>query len=494
MRLKHNLFSGVAASAWSAVVSLLVVPLYLRYLGIEAYGLIGFFATLQSLFTLLDLGLGPTISREIARAAVDGTMDEARDLLHTLAVVYWTTAAAITLVMIGCASLIARYWLSPEHLSLHTVTTAIMWMGVVIACRWPAALYMGALMGKEHMVGANALNILNIGFSNIGAVVILAFVSPTVNAFFAWQALIGLLYAFGIQRLAWHHIGARKKFHFDAKVFQRIWRFSGGMAAVALSGVIFSQLDKIVLAKVLPLDEFGRYALATTVASVLYRFIIPVFNVLYPRFSSLIAADDIPGLSRLYCLGTNVFSTVLFPVTMMMGVFAEPAVRLWTGNPLLAAQVAPLIKIIAIGTALHGVMYFQYALQLSYGLPRLALTINLVLMTVLVPLILVLAIKYGAYGGAIAWLVLHFLYIAVGTWMTHRRVLQDIALKWLNEGLVLPIVATALVGVGGVYVARTGIATIPKLAIGLVLGVVAVFLCRLISPYSWEETKAELHR
>jgi O-antigen/teichoic acid export membrane protein len=179
---------------------------------------------------------------------------------------------------------------------------------------------------------------------------------------------------------------------------------------------------------------------------------------------------------------------------MLMGVFAEPAVRLWTGNPMLAVQVAPLIKILAIGTALHGVMYFQFALQLSYGLPRLALDINLILMTVLVPLIIILAITYGAYGGAIAWLVLHFLYITVGTRMTHRRVLRDVPMKWLIEGLGLPIVATALVAVPATYAARLHITPVPKLAIGLALGVVAVFLCRLFSPYSWAETKAELHR
>ena len=47
-------------------MSLAFVPLYVRYLGIEAYGLIGIFAMLQTYIALLDAGITPTLSRELA--------------------------------------------------------------------------------------------------------------------------------------------------------------------------------------------------------------------------------------------------------------------------------------------------------------------------------------------------------------------------------------------------------------------------------------------
>ena len=33
-----------------------MVPLYVRYMGVEAYGLVGFYAMLQGWFMLLDMG------------------------------------------------------------------------------------------------------------------------------------------------------------------------------------------------------------------------------------------------------------------------------------------------------------------------------------------------------------------------------------------------------------------------------------------------------
>src|ERR1700709_2442811 len=104
--LVRNVTVGVFGSLWSAALGFAVVPFYLKYLGIEAYGLIGFFATAQAIFQLLDLGMAPTINREIAKRNVNGVIDAA-PLLHTLSVVYWAMAATIAVIAIGVSSLIA---------------------------------------------------------------------------------------------------------------------------------------------------------------------------------------------------------------------------------------------------------------------------------------------------------------------------------------------------------------------------------------------------
>ena len=58
---------------------------------------------------------------------------------------------------------------------------------------------------------------------------------------------------------------------------------------MAISGIVFVQLDKVLLSKILPLKAFGQYALAGVVASALYILLSPTFNVIYPRLSALVA-------------------------------------------------------------------------------------------------------------------------------------------------------------------------------------------------------------
>ena len=65
--LKRNLVANYAGQAWSAVMGLAFIPVYIHYLGVEAYGLIGLFAVLQAWLALLDMGLTPTLAREMGR-------------------------------------------------------------------------------------------------------------------------------------------------------------------------------------------------------------------------------------------------------------------------------------------------------------------------------------------------------------------------------------------------------------------------------------------
>lgn len=475
--------AGLANSIWSALIGLAVVPFYLKYLGIEAYGLIGFFATTQAVLGLLDMGLAPTINREVARHSASGNLKEAGKLLHTLAVVYWSMAGVIALVIMALAPWIAEFWLRSKHLSPQTISHAVTLMGLVVACRWPIGLYQGALIGAQRLTVSSGISIAMVTFGNLGAVAVLALVSPTIEAFFIWQACAGLVYACAMRWGAWRIIGRLKMLRFDIEKLKQIWRFSAGMSGIALSAIVFTQLDKVILSKILGLEEFGHYMLATVVVSGLYVLITPIFNVVYPRFSELVATGDTEKLTSLYRQGSRLTASILFPIAMVLALFSEDLMRVWTGNPGLALSVAPIISILVIGSALHGIMHFPYALQLSYGMTRLPLTINSILMLILVPLIVYFALTYGAQGGAIAWLVLHVLYVILGTWLTHSRLLKGLGGRWLFQDVGIPLALSFLVGLVGRYaIERAEYSTNLKLIGGVALGLLAITLSLSVSP------------
>ncbi|MBE0613580.1 MAG: oligosaccharide flippase family protein [Burkholderiales bacterium] len=465
MSLSRNLFAGLANSIWSALIALAVVPLYIKYLGIESYGLIGFFVTTQALLQFLDMGLAPTINREVARCSASGSLKEAGSLLHTLALVYWCMAVVIALLIAGLAHLIAGHWLQPKHLSRQTVEHAVMLMGLVVACRWPVGLYQGALIGAQRLTVSSGISILMTTIGSLGAIAVLAFVSPTIQAFFVWQACVGLAYALSIRWAAWRIIERTETIKFDIDRLKRVWRFSAGMGGIGLAALVFTQLDKVILSKMLELEEFAHYMLATVVVSALYVLITPIFNVVYPRFSALVVKEDVEQLTKLYRLGTRLLATVLFPIAMLLAVFAGDFVRIWTGNPALAADVAPIISLLAIGSALHGVTYLPYALQLAYGMTRLPLTIITILMAIFVPLVVYFALTYGALGGAIAWLILHVVYVCLTSWLTHRQLLKGVGGKWLFQDIGVPLILSLLAGLIGHYVIQpSAIPTYVKVA------------------------------
>ena len=77
--LQSNAFSGFkvklvanfVGTGWSAALQIICIPLYIRFMGIESYGLIGFYLMLQAILQILDFGmLAPTVNREMARYSV----------------------------------------------------------------------------------------------------------------------------------------------------------------------------------------------------------------------------------------------------------------------------------------------------------------------------------------------------------------------------------------------------------------------------------------
>lgn len=57
--LKKNVIANHIGQGWTAMMGLVFIPLYIKYLGIEAHGLIGIFAMLQAWLVLLAIDIRP---------------------------------------------------------------------------------------------------------------------------------------------------------------------------------------------------------------------------------------------------------------------------------------------------------------------------------------------------------------------------------------------------------------------------------------------------
>src|SRR5258706_10195970 len=72
--IRRNIAANVVGGGPAAVTALLLIPIQLRQLGVEAYGLIGFLVSIQVLFSLFDLGLSPAVTWYVARAGERGPL------------------------------------------------------------------------------------------------------------------------------------------------------------------------------------------------------------------------------------------------------------------------------------------------------------------------------------------------------------------------------------------------------------------------------------
>jgi O-antigen/teichoic acid export membrane protein len=441
-----DLVANFAGVGWSALVQIACVPLYLRFLGIEAYGLVGFYLMLQAFLQVLDFGLSPTMNREMARySGQPEKVGEARDLVRTLEGGYWLIGIAIGALILAAAPMIAVDWIRAGSMPVHDVQHTIMLMGVLAMFQWPASFYQGGLIGLRRQVLCNGLNIFFSTLANGGAVLILALVSPTIQAFFLWLVSANAPRTILLAILLWKSLPrATRPPRFDLRQVRNIWRFAAGMSGITVCALILTQSDKVILSRLLDLKTFGYYTLAGMFGSGLSMIVSSVFNATFPRFSALAAAGNEEALKHLYHRSTQLMAVLVLPLAAVLALFSAEILQLWTRNPEVARNAGPIAALLVIGSTLNGLMNMPYALQLAYGWTSIGLRITIFLTIVIVPAIWFMTASYGAIGAASVWVGLNCIYMAVGVPLTHRRLLKGQAWRWFGD-VGLPLATVLLI-------------------------------------------------
>jgi len=449
--LKKNIIANFAGSIWQVLMGLVFIPLYIKFMGVESYGLIGIFASLQAMFALLDMGLSTTLNREMARLSVlPGKAQEMRDLVRSLEIIYWGIAVLIGIVVVATAPLIAYHWVKPGKLSPATIQSALRIMGCAMALQWPFSFYSGGLMGLQKQVLLNAINIVTATLRGAGAVLILWLLSPTIQAFFTWQIVISITNTLLAAFFLWGGLPhAAQKAVFQRQLIKGVWRFAAGMSGITVLAMILTQLDKIILSKMLSLEMFGYYTLAWVVAMSISRITGPVFSAVYPRFTELVALADADGLKQLYHKSCQFMSVLILPIAAVIALFSYEVLLLWTRSPVTAEKVHLLVTILVCGTALNGLMNIPYGLQLAHGWTRLAFYVNLMSVILLVPLIIYMTSRYGAVGGASVWAILNTGYVLIAIQYMHKRLLPGEKWRWYWQDVCTPLLTVVMiVGLG----------------------------------------------
>jgi O-antigen/teichoic acid export membrane protein len=488
-RLSYNLLANFVGKIWVGLISVACAPVYVRLLGIEAYGLVGVYTGLMALMGVLDLGLTTTLNRELARLsarsfAAQYEAQGALDLVRTLEIVYWAITITISGLVIVLAPTIGHHWVHPKHLSASVITQAITIMGLILACQWPDSFYAGGLLGLQRQVQLNGLRAVVATCQGIGAILLLVLVTRTVQCFFLWQMLVCAVQTLLLRHFLYRalpHVNRRPAF--DPVALHGTWRFAAGISAVTLASTIVMQLDKVVLSRVLTLDKFGIYALACQIGGGLTFIITPIFAAVFPRFAQLAATDNRIELIPLYHKACQLVSLLLFPAWMLGIVYGRPLLTLYLHNPNMAAQVYPVLVWVLTGLAINSVLTLPAALQWAYGWTSLSGIKTWVGAICTLPLLWFMVTRYGAVGAAAVRALVNIGYFLIEIPIMHRRLLKTEMWRWYWVDVALPLTATLACGVACLALPRTDTPWMAGLCVAcLYVGMVAA-LC-LIMPTS----------
>jgi O-antigen/teichoic acid export membrane protein len=445
-----NVLAAIAGQAGRTVVSLISVPLYLPLLGAEAFGLVGFHASLMAVLALIDGGLGVAANREVARRlSLPATAATVRDFTRTLEVVYWGIGLILAVICLALSGWFAAHWLSPKELTLHETSWCLALLGASIALRWPSALYSGILTGSQKLVFLNAVSLaVGIGYG-IGGYVVLKWVSPSPLAFFTWQLLVSAVEVALLGFYCWKILPPGHRHHatFQWADLKSVRRFAMGNATLALVTVGLTNADRFLIGKMFSLQSLGSYTVGAQVNAVVSRVGGIIHSLCLPGFAAGAVKFDPEKTGLEFHRILQITAVLVFPGFMLLITLIPEILQLWLRNsPIAAEAVAPAQWFVA-GTAFNTILMVPHTLLLAHGVTSFAIRQNVISLFLYLPLLYFLVKNFGVAGGAMAWAVLNAGYYLISAPLMTRRILQHTSLSYIFRVTGLPLLLSILLGI-----------------------------------------------
>jgi O-antigen/teichoic acid export membrane protein len=446
MSLKRNVSANFISQVWVVLMSFAFIPLYIEYLGIEAYGLIGFFTALQAWIAVLDLGLSLTLNREAARyTTLRADPTGLRQMLASAQVIYAALAVLLLWGVWAAAPYMAQRWFRASALSPEVLQTSLVLLGCAIVVRWASQIYRAAIQGLQQQVWLGGFTVFAVSIRSIGAVLLLGSGHMGVVGFFAWQLALSMVEWLV---LAWYLYArlprAEGPVRLSIAPLHRVWRFAGAVMVADLFALIMTQSDKLILSTILTMADFGYYTLAFSVGTAVAVLRTPVFQAVSPRLTADFESGDLARVALTYHKASQTMAALVLPGAALAIVHTQGLIYVWSGDSVLAERCATLAAIFVAAYTLNALVHVPAALALGAGWSGWAMWSNAVAAVLIVPALILAAREFGAIGAALANLGLNLLYFGVAVWFLHRRLLVTEWRRWFVRDSLVPTAVALL--------------------------------------------------
>ena len=412
MALKKNILANYLGAGAIALAPIFALPWYLAVLGPKQFGLIGFIVMLQAVLGLLDAGMGQALVREIAvRFSSENRGGRSTaSLLFGFERLYWLFALCAGGATLLMADTIASHWLNLEGLPVASGREAIYGAAFIFAAQFPGSVYRSLLVGADAQIALNGIMLGGALARHAGGVIVVL-VWPTLSAYLIWHASIALLETLVRGRWAWRTLNVkRSQAKWEIETLRPVWKIVAGMSGAVWLGALTVQMDKIILSKMVTIEQFGYYAIAATVAVGMLQLVYPLIQAALPRAVHLRAEPA--ALRNLSIKLAGLVGLLTALGALIFVVAGEWLLGIWLRNAEAVVIVYPLLAILLLGTVMNAFYNIGYINWIAQEKIYRMFQVNALALALSAALIPPLVAWQGTVGAAFGWLVINLIGLA----------------------------------------------------------------------------------
>jgi O-antigen/teichoic acid export membrane protein len=426
-------------------VGVATIPIVLRGLGTERFGILTLVWAVYVYFGSYDIGLGRATTRFVATSMGHGEPQAIRQILWTAVLVQATLGVGIVALVLLVTPVLVETGFSLAGEQAAEARASFYMAGAAIPVLLVAASLRGALEGVQRFDVANATRAgVNSGNFLLPAVGVISGLGlKAIGLLLLGGQIIGLLVTLGLcvrvlplgRAQPVHHAPLRPMLTYGA------WLSLSGMAAAALV-----YLDRFLVAFLLSVGSVAYYAAPYELISRLLIVPASIGAAIFPVVSTLHGQRKDKEAEGLLIQSVTWIVLLLAPILLTVVLAARDILVLWIGSAF-AERAYVVLQALSVGMLATSLAQVPYTFLQARGRPDLPAKFYLLELPLYVALSWSLIRVGGITGAAIAWSVRATVdAILLSVWMARLGSYSLVALMGRMKRALAPLVGTVIIG------------------------------------------------
>lgn len=449
--VKNSVFN-ILSRGWSILSLYIFVPLWIKYVGVEGYGVITFYNVLMTLMHFADAGLSGTLTREFAR--IEPQEGYKRDFLRTFETIYIGIAFFVFLIVFLFSDFFVDVFLKSDAIPRGELVHCVRIMAIIMGFNFMTTLYNGGLMGLQKQILAGSLNI---GYSIIRGVLVLIPLmwSPNVQTFIWWQ-LLSMIILFVAERISLIKAvnPTHAKAFFRIEYFKNVWKYALGLMVMAVVAALNTQLDKLVTGNLLSLESLGYYSIAGTLGTAVVTVAVSICNAFYPELTRLVSIGDKEQTLKPFLFFSFFVSLVTSAIGISVFFYCGDLLYVWTRDISIVENACVPAMILVLGNIAVSLQYSTYYLAMANGHTRTSIILSSCMLLFMAPSVYILTKSFGLNATPIPYLVINVIVTAIMAIVLIGKFLNGAVKQWTINS-ILPIIVSLIIVLPSSFIVKT---------------------------------------
>jgi O-antigen/teichoic acid export membrane protein len=401
--LVRNTFYSFLGQGVPLIVALGSMPILIRGLGTDRFGILTLIWMVISYFSLFDLGLGRALTQMVSEKIGTGKYHEIPPLMWTASFLMLILGVVGTFVLIALTpSLIYGVLKIPEELRNETEKTFYL-LALSIPLITSTAGLVGFLSAWQRFDLINFVRIPMSMFMFVGPILVIQF----SNSLFPVTLILVLSRFINWAINLWQCLklmpDLKKRIIFDKTQLPAMLKFGGWMTVTNIVGPLMVYLDRFLIGSAISISAVAFYTTPYEVVTKLWIIPNSLINVLFPVFT-ISHQTSVKSSSELFEKAIIYIFFILFPVVLLTTTFAQEGLYLWLGADF-SRKSSLVLQILAIGIFINSFANIAYTFIQGIGKPSITAKLHLLELPLYLLIVWQLAKMYGIEGVAIAWVL-----------------------------------------------------------------------------------------